>query len=243
MNILKYIFIFLLAFNLNANDDFEDFGEEFKEIPKDEEFFLLEGYNRAMTSFNDGTYVYVFKPVSEVIDYTIPKPVRVSVNNFFDNLKYPIRFVNALLQLKFEKAFIETERFIINSTIGIVGLFDFADSEFNLRTSPEDFGQTLAFYGVPAGPHIVLPLLGPSNLRDTIGLVPDVYIDPTFYNGERSYNLYNNQKNTFYFNTLREFNYGSINYKTYEMFRNDAVDLYPYLKTVYTKHREKLIEE
>ncbi len=147
-----------------------------------------ENFNRSVLDFNLKSDRLILKPIAKTYSRIIPKPVRNGVNNFFSNLWEPMTVVNDLLQGKFHHAARDTTRFIINSTIGVLGIFDVA-TEMDLPKHREDFGQTLAVWGVPSGPYLVLPLLGPSNLRDTAGLIPQfVYLDAvTQMNNPESY--------------------------------------------------------
>ena len=115
----------------------------------------------------------------------MPEKARISVNRAFHNLKFPVRFVNCLLQLKMKKAGLELGRFVLNSTAGVGGLFDPADRFLKWRRpGDEDFGQTFGHYGIGDGFPIVLPILGNSNLRDGIGMVPVVLYNPLNYVAE-----------------------------------------------------------
>lgn len=134
----------------------------------------LEGYNRAMFAFNDGVDRAVVKPVAQAYEKTVPELVRTGVGNVFGNIRDVWSGVNNLLQGKLEEGMSDVMRVAMNSTFGIFGLFDIA-SEAGLEKHKEDFGQTLAVWGVGEGPYIVLPLLGPSTLRDTTALPLDSY--------------------------------------------------------------------
>lgn len=241
MNKKILLLSFLLSSSLFSNDDFDKEFETNKSI--EQENIILEKYNRGMTEFNDKTFTYVFKPLGQGFEYIVPKEGRESINNFFSNILFPIKFTNSILQLKFDKTLIESERFIINSTFGLLGFMDPAKNELNLIVSSEDFGQTLGYYGIPSGPHIVLPILGPSNLRDSIGLVSDYYLNPTNYIDSRSYNLYKDSEHSYYYNGIDKLNKVSLNYKMYDSLKKDSLDLYPYLKSVYTDYRNNLIKE
>ena len=133
-----------------------------------------QGFNRKMDKFNDTIDRAALKPVAKTYNKITPRPVRASVSNFFANLQYPTTFINQFLQGKFVLGLRDSGRFLINSTLGLAGLFDVA-SKMNLPANDEDFGQTLAVWGVPAGPYLVLPLFGPSNLRDGPSRLPDEY--------------------------------------------------------------------
>lgn len=137
----------------------------------------LEKVNRGVWNVNQAADKAVIKPVTQVYRAVAPRPVRQSVSNVFANLTEPWSFVNNLLQGKGERAGRNLERFLVNSTIGIGGLWDPA-SKLGARPAPEDLGQTLAVWGVNGGPYLVLPLLGPSTLRDGVGSGVAAYADP-----------------------------------------------------------------
>ena len=141
----------------------------------------LEPVNRMVFGFNEGLDRFLIRPVAVVYAHTIPPAVRLSVSNFFSNLQLPATIANDLLQGRFTQGRLDFERLVINSTIGVVGLFDIASAVGRPRHE-EDFGQTLARWRTPAGSYLVLPLLGPSNVRDTVALVPEfIYADPVSY--------------------------------------------------------------
>lgn len=140
----------------------------------------IEPVNRAVYKFNDTLDSYIFKPIAKGYNTVTPRFARKGVDNFFDNLSYPVVFTNQFLQGKFKLGFQDTGRFLINSTFGIAGLFDVAD-KFGLVEHKEDFGQTFAIWGVSSGPYIVLPLLGSTNVRDGLGSFASSYIDPLGY--------------------------------------------------------------
>ncbi len=132
----------------------------------------LEGFNRAMYTFNDKFDRYLLKPVAKGYRAVMPKPVSKSIFNFFSNLHEPMVMLNNLLQGKPGQAASDLGRLLVNSTVGIVGLFDVA-TKVGLQKHNEDFGQTLAVWGVGDGPYLVLPFFGPSNMRDGPALVVD----------------------------------------------------------------------
>lgn len=136
----------------------------------------LESWNRRVYHFNYRFDEWVFLPVVHGYQYVTPRLVRSGVSNFFSNLGEIPSLVNSLLQLKGHRALNNTGRLLVNTTVGVVGLWDPA-SRFGLIKQREDFGQTLGFYGVHEGPYLMLPLLGPSNLRDTGGLVADFSLE------------------------------------------------------------------
>jgi phospholipid-binding lipoprotein MlaA len=144
----------------------------------------FEGFNRGVYEFNEAVDRAILKPVAEGYRFVVPQFVRSSVGNFFSNLNDVVVAVNNVLQGKFKAAYTDLGRVAMNSTIGILGLFDVA-TEAGIEKHNEDFGQTLGWWGVRDGPFIVLPFFGPSNARDTVGRVGDyftdvvTYVDPT----------------------------------------------------------------
>lgn len=140
----------------------------------------FEPVNRPIASFNESFDRYFLKPVAQGYDAVTPEFVQDGVSNFFGNLTYPIVMANQFLQGKVKLGFQDTTRFLINSTFGIAGLFDVAN-KFGLKEHNEDFGQTLGVWGVNSGPYVVLPLFGPSTIRDAVARGGDYYIDPTNY--------------------------------------------------------------
>ncbi len=139
-----------------------------------------ESFNRSIFAFNEGADKYAFKPVAEGYDYIMPSFASKGVSNFFNNIDDIVVFFNQLLQFKLTEAVATSARFVFNTTFGIFGLIDFA-SDMDLPKHNEDFGQTLAVWGVGSGPYVVLPLIGPMTIRDTAGLAVDwTYFDPIF---------------------------------------------------------------
>lgn len=149
-----------------------------------------EGFNRKIFSFNEKADRYVLKPVAKGYQYITPRPVEEAVTRFFNNLGEPMTFVNELLQGKPREASMTLARFMFNSTGGVVGLFDIA-APMGLPLMREDFGQTLAVWGLRSGPYVMLPLLGPSTVRDFGGRVVDrTTSDPRYYmNTDLNYGL------------------------------------------------------
>jgi phospholipid-binding lipoprotein MlaA len=140
----------------------------------------FEKANRSMLKFNLDSDQYLLKPLARGYEKIMPGPIRIGVTNFFSNLWEPMTIVNDLLQGKIVHAGKDTTRFVINSTLGLLGLFDVA-SKMNLPKRREDFGQTLGYWGVNSGPYLVLPFFGPSSVRDGIGLVADSTIEYELY--------------------------------------------------------------
>ncbi|MFC3156303.1 MlaA family lipoprotein [Gilvimarinus japonicus] len=137
--------------------------------------------NRAIFAFNDFSYRYVLIPLANGYVKVLPLPVRDSVTNFFYNLKSPIYFANNLLQLEGKLACRNLARFVINSTLGIAGLFDPAEAWFGLERAEAHFDDTLMAWGADYGMYVVLPLLGPSDLRDGASAITDYFLNPINY--------------------------------------------------------------
>ena len=140
----------------------------------------LESFNRSMFTFNENIDKYAFKPVAKGYNFVMPNFASKGVTNFFSNVDDIVVFFNELLQFKLAEAAATSARFVFNSTFGLLGLIDVA-SDMDLPKHNEDFGQTLAVWGVDSGPYLVLPLIGPMTVRDTAGLAVDwTYFDPIF---------------------------------------------------------------
>lgn len=137
-----------------------------------------ESYNRSITTFNDEVDKILLKPAAQAYKDIVPSPARQGVSNVFANLGDAWSFVNNLLQLNAEGSFNSLVRFSVNTVLGFGGLLDIA-TEAGIERHKRDFGLTLARWGVPSGPYVVLPLLGPSSVRDGLGLVVDWQGDPT----------------------------------------------------------------
>jgi len=140
----------------------------------------FENYNRTMYSINDTLDKAIIKPAAQGYDAVLPDAIERGVSNFFSNLNEITVILNDLLQLKFGQAIDDTGRFLLNSTVGIAGIFDVAGYA-GYESHDEDFGQTLGVWGVEQGAYIVLPFFGPSTTRDTVGLVGDIFTDPVTY--------------------------------------------------------------
>lgn len=158
-----------------ATDDLDEYSATTVADP-------IEPVNRGTFWVNHQLYRYVFRPVSKGYQAVVPKFVRKSLDNAFDNARYPIRVVNDTLQGKFDRAGRETAKFFVNTTYGLGGLGRPSDRTPGLEdVPPEDFGQTLAKWGVANGFYFVIPVLGPSTARDTVGLVGDYGLNPLTY--------------------------------------------------------------
>ncbi len=187
-----FIFVIFLFFPIapifassQATDEMSvDFlGDEYEEEVYEEGdvYDPLEPMNRVFFEFNDKLYFWVLKPAKRGYKAILHEDIRQCIGNFFYNLASPIRLVNNLLQGKFEGAGVVISRFFINTTLGVFGFGDPAQREFHLDPQPADFGQTLGIFGLGEGLYFCWPVLGPSNVRDTAGLVADIYMHPIVY--------------------------------------------------------------
>jgi phospholipid-binding lipoprotein MlaA len=212
--------------------------ELFEDMEAPEVYDPLEPVNRGIFWFNDKVYFYLLKPVARVYRH-VPEGMRISVRNFFSNLQTPVRAVNAGLQGKFRASGTELVRFFINTTLGIGGLFDPAREHFDLHLKNEDTGQTLGYYGVGPGPYLVLPLLGPSNLRDGIGEVADTSLDLAWH----IWGLHKGAHNYDYIGAraVDKVNEVSLDRDTYEGIKRDALDPYLFIRDASAQYRRNQI--
>ena len=139
----------------------------------------LEGVNRRIFAFNDWTYVHLFTPAAKGYEIVVRPPVNRAIANFYDNIRYPVRLVNCLLQGKVARAGLETKKFYVNTVAGLGGFIRQSDTVAGLERVPrEDFGQTLGVWGVPHGPYLVIPIFGGYSLRDGAGRLADTIVSP-----------------------------------------------------------------
>jgi phospholipid-binding lipoprotein MlaA len=192
----------------------------------------LEGLNRTVFKFNDTVDTYALKPVAKGYQWAVPQPVRSSVTNFFSNVGDVYIAANELLQLKIADGVGDVMRVVINTVFGVGGLFDVATLA-KLPKHSADFGITLGHYGVPSGPYLVLPLLGPSTVRDTAGLAVDYYGNPLSYVQPSSVswalygvNLVNTRANLL---------------TTVDVLSGAAIDKYSFIRNAYLQRRRFLI--
>lgn len=199
-----------------------------------------EGWNRGTQSFNDDVDDAILKPMAKGYLWATSDSVDESVTNFFSNLNDIGVTVNDLLQFKMLQAGMDASRFVINTTVGVVGIFDVA-KKLDLPKHNEDFGQTLGYWGIPSGPYLVLPFAGASSPRDTVGMLGDALLDPTTY--------------------LFLFSGGAINavslasgaldvtdtraglMTTEKIVDEGAVDRYAFIKNSYQQHRDYLVND
>lgn len=171
----------------NTNNDLNEalaFSNEEFELVNDDTYTIddpFEPFNRGMFSINKGLDTVVFKPVAHVYRAAVPEVGRDRVDSVLANMKEPVNILNSVLQGDGDKVARSTGRFLVNTILGIGGLFDVASLADGLEPVNEDFGKTLATYGADTGPYIFLPIIGPSSPRDLVGRVADVASDPFIY--------------------------------------------------------------
>jgi phospholipid-binding lipoprotein MlaA len=136
-----------------------------------------ESINRKVYAFNDVADRYAIRPVAKGYNFVLPQPVRTSIGNFFDNITYPITIVNGFLQGELKQGTEDTVRMLVNSTFGVLGFFDVA-TKGGLNKHEEDFGLTFGKWGIPQGPYVVLPILGPNTLRSAVGIPANLQLNP-----------------------------------------------------------------
>jgi phospholipid-binding lipoprotein MlaA len=139
-----------------------------------------EGVNRVIFRFNDTVDTYALKPLAQGYQYITPQFLEDGIHNMFNNIGDVRNFANNVLQAKPKAAGVDTARLLFNTTFGLAGFFD-VGTKMGLQRNDEDFGQTLGYWGLPSGPYVVLPLLGPSNVRDGLAKYPDTYTSPYHY--------------------------------------------------------------
>lgn len=212
-------------------DPFDNTGDARKQIVEIAD--PLSGWNRLVFSFNDKLYYWFFRPVAKGYRGVMPTPVRIGVNNFFTNLLGPLRFVNCVLQGKGEAADAELVRFVMNSTVGVLGFGNPAKNYPELAINDEDFGQTFGRWGMGHGFYVVWPILGPSSLRDSFGLLGDYFLKPVSYVTpfEASVGVW----------AVDEVNAYSFRLGDYESLKDASLDPYEAFRNAYIQYRRKQV--
>ena len=190
--------------------------------------------NRGIYVVNDTLYFWIVKPLATGYAKVLPEGIRDGVGNVFDNLGMPRRGVNCLLQGNLAGLGDELGRFLINSTVGVLGFCDVAARHCGLEAHPEDFGQTLGVYGVGDGLYLTLPIFGPSNPRDTVGLVADAFLDPVNY-------VVQDLPLRLGIRAGDRVNHTSLHLGDYEKSKETALDHYVWLRESYTQYRDEQI--
>lgn len=196
----------------------------------------IEPFNRGVFAFNNVLDIYLIEPVAKIYNTIFPDFVRNSVQNFMRNLKSPLIVANSLLQGDIGNAGVATARFIINTTAGIGGLVDVASAQ-GFQYQPEDFGQTLAVWGLGDGFYVVLPILGPSSLRDTAGLAGDITADPVRIYAHNTDNMW------IYYTrgAVEGLDTRARMVKGIQDLRRNSLDYYAAVRSAYAQKRQSLI--
>jgi phospholipid-binding lipoprotein MlaA len=212
----------------------DDFDDDFNAAEQVEEILIddpVERFNRGVFWFNDKLYFYLIKPVARGYRLILPRQAQVSIKNAFDNAATPARAANNILQLKFHEFATEIYRLIVNSSIGLGGLFDPAASLAGVEAvDDEDFGQTLGYYGAGHGFYLVLPVLGPSSLRDGAGGLVDSFADPLRYADLATLEYFG-------IKTFKVINNLALDRDTYEGIVRDSLDPYLFVRAAYAQRR------
>lgn len=200
----------------------------------------LEKLNRGTFWLNDKLYLVIFRPISKGYEAITPKRLRKGIYNAFENVKFPVRLVNSLLQGKVKGAGLQTEKFLVDTVAGLGGMIRVSDKIDSLANLPdEDTGKTFARWGMGHGAYLVLPFLGPSSLRDGVGLAGDYAMNPVnwgyFWNGEHDWTLIPP-----YANTLRAL---PVQLSTYDDAKRDAIDPYISIRAAYVQFREEAVKK
>ena len=239
---LLFAFIFNIAtLSLLAEDDFlsEDdlYGdfEDKSQVVSDP----LQPVNRVIFKFNDFIYVNVLQHVANGYTTITPDFIEKGVSNFFQNLRYPVRLAGNLLQGRAKGARIETERFVVNTTLGIGGLYRAADHFERMQPiEPEDVGQALGAWGIGEGPYLVLPFLGPSNVRDLFGLLGDRAVNPL----DQPFIIIDEWEWQLAFGTAEFISNSPTIINLYMQIKEGAIDPYSAIKSGYTEKRRAMIK-
>jgi phospholipid-binding lipoprotein MlaA len=242
---------------VDENSEFEDpLFDPFDESPQEgkfEEYDPFEPVNSAVFEFNYRLDKYLLKPVAQVYNFFIPPDVQQSIVNVFENARVVPRFLNNLFQAKFHGAGIEMSRFLINSTLGVGGLFDPAGIMFDLKTPTEDLGQTLGTYGVGPGPFLMVPFFGPFTLRDGVGFIGDGFLDPMnwfilpFIKTNSIPQLIQDRSTIrlirLGFTGGEAINLRALSLETFQGVEEGTLDLYGAIRNGYLQQRQKAIQE
>lgn len=223
----------------NSSDEsdfgFDEFEAEFENFKVNDP---LSGYNKMMTRFNVALYTYALRPIAKGYEFVMPEFARVGIKNFASYINMPIRFLGNVLQLKFKEAGTELKRFGVNTIFGFFGLID-AASKAQIPLHHADFGLVLAHWGVGGGFHFVLPVLGPSNLRDTLSIPVNWYASPITYAATYDSSAWINWLSVG-ITSFVMINEASLNTPTLDEIFYKTPNLYPFLRDAYEKRRMEM---
>lgn len=195
----------------------------------------LESMNRFFFEVNDQLYVWVVKPLTNGYSAVVPLDLREGLGNFFLNISFPVNFLNSVLQGDLRTMLVVSERFVINSTLGVCGLVDVAANEFDIGPRRADFGQTLGRWGIGEGVFIYWPIIGPSNMRDTFGLAADTFFKPLPY-------IYDDRAIDLAIYSTERVNILSLHPDLYEDLKRYSLDPYVAARQAYVEYRRGLVK-
>ena len=206
----------------------------------------FEKFSRGTLKFNQALDRAIFKPIAKGYR-VLPQPIRTGTNNFVSNLRSLLTFSNNVLQGDLKSAGNTIGRFAINTTVGIIGVFDPASKMGFEKKSREDFGQTLGVWGADTGCYFVLPVLGPTTTRDAVGLIGNVFVDPVYHlthNSETDIIVGNenlSEHNYYYYRGTDAVDFRSKNIESFESLEENSIDFYASLKSLYLQNRQQRI--
>ena len=206
----------------------------------------FEKFSRGTLKFNQALDKAIFKPIAKGYR-VLPQPIRTGTNNFVSNLRSLLTFSNNVLQGDLKSAGNTIGRFAINTTVGIIGVFDPASKMGFEKKSREDFGQTLGVWGADTGCYFVLPVLGPTTTRDAVGLIGNVFVDPVYHlthNSETDIIVGNenlSEHNYYYYRGTDAVDFRSKNIESFESLEENSIDFYASLKSLYLQNRQQRI--
>tara|TARA_B100000900_G_C20576498_1_gene715559 strand:+ start:763 stop:1551 length:789 start_codon:yes stop_codon:yes gene_type:complete len=240
--IKKYLIILITIIGLSSNAFAGDDGELLlKKNDPSEVKECFENINRATFAFNQALDKIIFKPVASAYR-VLPSPVKSGVSNSLDNLSNLVTIPNNILQGDFKKAGTNTVRFLVNTTIGILGIFDAAEAAGISKYEKEDYGQSLAKMGMGPGCYIVLPVLGPSTARDAVGSVANIVGGDAWYNVTVMNNTQHFEDAHYYTSkVMTGVDFRAKNYDEIENLEKNSIDFYSSVKSLYLQDRQQKI--
>ena len=240
---LVYISFFIFLLQVNYSNAGTEGSEELSSNSSDTTAGeCFEGFSRAMFKFNYALDGAIFEPVAKGYR-TLPVGLRKGTSNVVDNLRSLLTLTNNVLQGDFRKAGDTAGRFVVNSTIGILGIWDPASRMGLEDHGKEDFGQTIGVWGSNSGCYFVLPILGPTTARDAIGLVGNMFLDPVYqitHNTEVANRTYS-EHNYWYYRSTGAVDFRAKNIESFDSLEENSIDLYASLKSLYLQNRNKKI--
>jgi len=244
---IVYISIFALLLQISAVKAGSTGSEDLKDSGSNTTSECFEGFSRAMFKLNHGLDTAIFEPVAKGYR-ALPAPIRKGTGNAVDNLRSLLTFSNNILQGDFRNAGNTAGRFLINSTVGILGFFDPAAKLGLEEKGKEDFGQTMGTWGVGSGCYFVLPILGPTTVRDAAGRLGNFFLDPVYHvthNSEIHNEFIGNsnysEHNYYYYRGTDSVDFRAKNIESWDSLEENSIDLYASLKSLYLQNRKQKI--